>query len=123
MKSTIKRSIGEQIRQVLSWSERWRGEDQGLIWCWENGRLPAEQQPEIAAAAIAGELPTLVWEGGVERKLQSGQPKLGTLQYLAMWQGMREEDLNVDRAAERTITCARTGQAVIFRARTTGVEN
>lgn len=101
------------IRQELSWSEKWDGEDKGLIWCWERGRQMSRQQPEIAASALRGELPILAWKGGVEKKLQI-EKKPGCLNYLATWQGLRNDDLDVAFDEEIVIVCSKTGQAVAF---------
>jgi hypothetical protein len=57
----------------------------------------------------------LPWKGGVEKALKKKQ-KYGTLNYLAMWQGLRGEDLNIDTAEEISITCTATGMAVVFTA-------
>jgi len=59
-------------------------------------------------------LPVLGWKGGVERKLQA--KKFGTLNYVAQWQGLCGEDLDVDLAEERELTCARTGMVVTYTA-------
>ena len=40
--------------------------------------------------------------------------KIGTHFYLAQWQGLRGDDLNIDLASEPQLTCARTGMTVIF---------
>jgi hypothetical protein len=124
----LRRSITAPIRPYTTWGDRWRGPDEGLIWCWERGREMREQYPELAAAAVRGELPvhsitapwapseqTVVgWRGGVTTKLKTIDLKNGTLQYLAEWQGLRGENLDIDIAGERVIVCSRTGQAVLF---------
>lgn len=103
------------IRKGLSWDEQWRGPDGGLIWCWERGRQKRQEDQSLAARADAGELVILAWRGGVEKRLKGG-PKYGTLEYLATWQGLRNEDLMIDIDEHRAVTCARTGQVVVFRA-------
>ena len=113
MNDKIHRSYKEMKREGLSWEERWRGEDRGLITCWEIGREIREKEPELAQRAENGELPVLGWKGGVEKKTKKGK-KYGTLHYLAQWQGLRGEDLNIDLSAEPVITCSRTGVNVIF---------
>ena len=40
--------------------------------------------------------------------------KYGSLNYLAQWQGLRGEDLDIDLTAERETICAKTGMKVIF---------
>jgi hypothetical protein len=92
----------------------WEGPDEGLIWCWERGRQERLERPDLAARADQGELVVgLDWKGGVEKKLKV-EKKRGTLKYLATWQGLRGEDLDIDLEHERVIVCTRTGQAVVF---------
>ncbi len=116
MATRLRRSIDEPIREGLSWSERWEGPDQGLIWCWERGRQERVERPDDAARADKGELVGLDWKGGVEKKFEVDK-KPGTLKYLATWQGLRGEDLDIDLEGERVIVCTRTGQAVVFSAK------
>ena len=115
MASRLRRSIDQPIRAGLSWNETWEGPDQGLISCWERGRQKREEEPELATRALKGELVILAWQGGVEEKLKA-KKKYGTLKYLATWQGLRGEDLDVPLEGEHVIVCTKTGQAVIFRA-------
>jgi len=107
------RSINEEIREGLSWDERWRGQDRGLITCWEVGRTISSDKPELAAKAIRGELPLLPWKGGVE-KVTKNKEKHGSLLYLAQWQGMRGDNLDIDTEEEVEIVCSRTGMKVTF---------
>ncbi len=109
-------SAAEPIRGEMTWDERWAGPDHGLILCWENGRRLRIKGEAQATSAARGELPQLDWKGGVARDVKAPR-KVGTLQYLATWQGLRGEDLDVDPDGERTITCTATGHAVSFRAR------
>jgi hypothetical protein len=115
MSKRLYRSITEPIRKGLSWEEQWRGPDDGLILCWETGRQKAAQNPELAASVKRGELAPLGWKGGVTKKVQIDR-KNGTLNYLAEWQGLRNEDLDVVMDGERVIVCTKTGQAVVFSA-------
>lgn len=85
-----------------SWEDLWLGDDAGLIVCWR-----ARQQPELAEAAKLGEFPVLAWKGGGEAT-KAGK-RLGALHYLATWQGLRGEDLNIDTDPGETMTCTRTG--------------
>jgi len=64
MNQRIQRSQNEPKREGLSWDEHWRGEDNGLITCWEVGRELREKEPELATRAENGELPVLGWKGG-----------------------------------------------------------
>jgi hypothetical protein len=115
MSKRLHRSIKQPIRDGLSWEERWRGSDDGLIFCWERGREEAIERPEDAKRAKNGELVGLVWKGGVTKKSKAATLK-GTLRYLATWQGIRGEDLDIELEEERVITCTRTKQAVSFSA-------
>jgi hypothetical protein len=110
----VRRSIHEPIREFSGMEHRWRGPDQGLIWCWERGRQIREENPELAQRAKLGELPVLGWRGGVAKKLKAVDTKQGTLRYLAEWQGLRGEDLDIDTASEKVLICTVTGQAVSF---------
>ena len=107
------RSITEPIREGATWEERWNAEDGGLIACWERGREKRLEDPSLAAQATAGQLVVLLWKGGVEKAIKKKQ-KFGTLFYLAMWQGLRGEDLNIDPTEEVVLSCAATGMAVVF---------
>lgn len=71
------------------------------------------ESPALAARAMAGELPVLPWRGGVEKPLRSGV-KLGSVYYLAMWQGLRGDSLDVSLQQDALLVCTRTGQAVQF---------
>lgn len=115
MRERLYRSMKEPIRQGLSWQETWQASDNGLICCWERGREERLKRPEEAARAERGELIVLPWKGGVRKKLK-GEKMPGTLSYLAMWQGMRGEDLDIDPAGDQVVMCSRTGQAVLFTA-------
>lgn len=91
----------------------WEDHDKGLIKCWEVGRQRATRFPELANQCLAGELPVLGWKGGVSRSLKKLE-KYGSLKYLAQWQGLRGEDLNIDLSEERELTCSRTAMVVTF---------
>jgi hypothetical protein len=109
----LNRSITEPIREGANWEERWRAEDGGLIACWERGREKKREDPSLAAQAAEGQLVVLPWKGGVEKAIKKKQ-KFGTLYYLAMWQGLRGEDLSIDTAEEVVLSCTATGMAVVF---------
>lgn len=112
MNMRIFRSYKEPIRTGLSWDESWKGDDKGLITCWEVGRELREKEPELASRAEKGELPVLGWKGGVDKKTKKGE-KYGTLFYLAQWQGLRGDDLDIDRSQEPELVCSKTGIRVI----------
>lgn len=111
----VQRSISEPLRIGLSWRELWEAADMGLIACWESGR--AKSAADVAwevviARCLAGELPVLPWTGGVTRKIKGA--KYGSTEYVAMWQGLRGDDLDVSTDDERALVCSRTGMLVTF---------
>ena len=83
------------------------------LTCWEIGRDLRQINPELASLAQNGELPLLVFKGGIERKIKKIK-KYGSLNYLAEWQGLRGEDLNIDLSQEYEIICSKTRMRVIF---------
>lgn len=109
----ILRSIREPIRSSSTWQERWNDVDQGLIACWERGREKRLEDAALAEQASNGQLVVLPWKGGVEKAIKKKQ-KFGTHFYLAMWQGLRGEDLSVDPADDLILTCTSTGMTVVF---------
>jgi hypothetical protein len=114
----IYRSIAEPIRECANWYQRWKSEDNGLIACWERGREKQIEDPSLAAQAANGQLVVLPWKGGVAKATKKGQ-MFGTLYYLAMWQGLRDEDLNIDTTKEIVLNCTATGMNVVFTGDTT----
>jgi hypothetical protein len=113
MGNEVYRAIDEPIRSNLSWEERWRGEDQGLIQCWETGRARGDKELELRKRVKEGELPPLNWKGGITTKLKA-KVKYGSLYYLAELQGIGAEDLNIDLSQEHTRICSKTGQTVVL---------
>ncbi len=113
MGKRIWRSYREPIRENLSFEERWRRADNGLILCWEIGRRRSFESPGLAEQAKDGQLPALGWKGGVEKKIKQKE-KYGCLNYLAEWQGLRGEDLDIDLNEERELICSKTGMKVIY---------
>ena len=109
----IHRKAHEPPRAALTWDKRWKGADQGLIACWERGREKSGEDPTLASQAREGRLVLLPWRGGVEKATKKKQ-KYGTLNYLAMWQGLRGEDLDIDTDAEASLVCTVTEMTVIF---------
>jgi len=118
MSNRIYRSCQQPIRENPSFYERWRCPDRGLITCWEVGRAKGIDDPELAKRAKNGELPVLGWKGGVDRVLEKKE-KYGSLNYLAQWQGLRGDDLDIDLSEEIEIVCSKTGMKVIFTGDTT----
>lgn len=92
---------------------RIEGPDKGLINAWITGLAKRGDAPELAAKATAGELPVLPFRGGVEAAIKT-KTKVGHLLYVAMWQGLRGEDLQVDTDIELSMTCTRTGVPVLY---------
>lgn len=92
---------------------RCEGPDQGLINAWLCGIEKSIEEPALAAMAKAGELPPLTWKGGVAKGIKRID-KIGSLQYLAAWQGLRGQDLNILQGLDVQITCARFGVTVTF---------
>jgi hypothetical protein len=109
----ISRSVAEPIRQYSDWDAQWAGPDRGLIACWERGREKAKENPDLAKRACSGQLVVLPFKGGAARAIKAEQ-KFGTHFYLAMWQGLRGEDLNLDMDGEYALTCTVTGLTVVF---------
>lgn len=108
----IRRNFTEPHRGDLPWAERWEGADGGLIACWERGREKRKEDPELALRASAGELVVLPWRGGVEKAIKG--EKYGTLNYLAMYQGIRGESLDIDTSVEVVRQCAKTRVVVTY---------
>ena len=84
-----------------------------MIACWESGRRLRDKNPELASRSENHEFPILTWKGGVKSKTKKGY-KYGTLHYLAQWQGLRDEDLNIDMFVEYELYCSETGMKIIF---------
>ena len=118
MGKRIHRSIKEPIRKNLTADEKWRGDDKGLILCWEEGRELAETQPKLMKRAQRGELPMLSWKGGVKRNPKK-KKKAGSFCYLAQWQGLKGDDLDIKLSEKQTIKCSRTGVKVVYSLETT----
>ena len=94
-------------------NHRWKSEDMGLIWCWEKGRQMRDSNPELAQKAENGELMTLGWKGGIPDDFK-GKTKIGSLQYLAQWQGLANLDLNIDTNSKILLKCNKTEVEVEF---------
>lgn len=109
----IFRSISEPIRSGLDWDTLWKSKDLGLVACWERGREKALTDTVLAAKVTAGQLPVLPWKGGFKEATKLGW-RYGTFNYLAMWQGMKGEDLNIHTDLDVTMVCAATGMKTVF---------
>ncbi|MES2501679.1 MAG: hypothetical protein V4545_03660 [Pseudomonadota bacterium] len=112
MADNLYRSIEEPIRKALTWEELWKASDNGLIACWEQGRLKAVDNSDLVELCKSGGLPVLAWKGGVDKKIKG--KKYGSLFYLATWKGLRGEDLNINLQEEITLICSRTQVEVLF---------
>ena len=115
----VERKFSSASPQGESWTERWAGPDNGLICSWLRGIEKAKESPELAAQASRGELPCLPWVGG-GKAIKVGK-RVGALHYLAMWQGLRGEDLSIDVEVGATRTCTLTGMTVTFTADTSAI--
>ncbi|MGY0393320.1 hypothetical protein ACW5R3_12280 [Bizionia sp. KMM 8389] len=109
----IYRSFSEPDRENLTWEETWRREDKGLIKNYEVGRALAKKEPQLAEKAKRGELPVLGYKGGVDKTLKKKE-KIGALNYIAKWQALRGEDLNLNLDEEIVLTCTKTDMRVTF---------
>jgi hypothetical protein len=117
----IYRSKSEPNRNNPTWEERWGQADKGLVICWERGREKAEEEPELTMRARAGELLPLPWKGGLKPALEPKKEtrrkvgkNYGTLFYLAMWQGLRGDDLDIYTDKDFQLICTKNNLAVTF---------
>lgn len=88
------------------------GPDRGLINAWLVGLSKRRSDPGLAEKASAGELPPLIFKGGVARKIKG--TKIGSLHYMAAWQGLRGENLHLRTDEEPMLRCARTKVSVTY---------
>jgi hypothetical protein len=109
----VHRSKVEPRRKNPTWEQRWGQPDKGLITCWDRGRELAEQDPQLAALAKAGELIPLSWKGGGIKPVKPNQ-RYGSFYYLAMWQGLRGDDLDIETEQGLQLMCARHRTVVTF---------
>ena len=113
----ITRKYSEPIRTKISYAECWKGDDGGLIRCWENGREWRQNKQNIAQRAMHGELPIMNWTGGISDGVKYSiklKAKYGTLYYLAQLQGILGGDLDIAPALETPLICYRTGWVVVM---------
>lgn len=113
----ITRKYNEPKRENISRNERWKGDDDDLVSCWETGHETAINDPALALRAKNGELPILIWTGGIDDKIQpdtSLKANYGTLHYLAQLQGLQGSDLDIRPSQETPLMCTRTGRLVVF---------
>lgn len=93
--------------------DRINGPDGGIINAWLAGIKHRSDNSPWYKAAEAGELPILPYRGGVEKKIKKNL-KIGVLHYLAMWQGLRGEDLDINTTDEPILTCSKFGVSVQY---------
>ena len=102
-----------QVQLSDGFDERWNGPDQGVIAAWIRGIELAKEVPELSGSARRGELPILPWKGGVSGPLKT-KNKIGSMLYVAAWQGLRNENLDVDLSSTMTLTFVRYGVPVTY---------
>lgn len=105
-------SVNDQPTPGHTFEDRWEGPDRGLRTSWLRGIEKAIADTELRDAALRGELPVLAWQGG-GKAIKAGR-RMGSLHYLAMWQGLRGEDLCVDDVMGAEMTCSLTKMVVTF---------
>lgn len=109
----VRESIANPPLMRERYEDRLEGPDKGLVNAWLAGISKRRESPELAARARNGELPILPYRGGVEKAIKA-RNKIGSLHYVAMWLGLRGEDLSLDMNAEPTLVCLRTGVAITY---------
>ena len=109
----VQRPISEPPRVNPGWDQRWGGPRAGFITCWERGRELAMQDPALAEAARAGILVPLSWKGGGSKRTKPNR-RYGCFYYLATWQGLRGEYLNINTEAPLQLRCAKHDMLVTF---------
>lgn len=98
---------------ATNYQDRNHGPDKGLLNAYVAGMKLAQQNKDVANKALQGELPVLPYKGGFEKAIKIGK-KYGPLLYLAMWHGLRGDDLNINTEQEYTLTCSATGMTGIY---------
>ncbi len=109
----FKREFSEPKRTNLSYAEAWEGDDVGIISAWERGREKRNEDLELTQKVLQGELVELPWKGGIDKPIKS-KTKYGSLLYLAMLQGIKGENLQIETEIEVVFVCSRTGTPVTF---------
>lgn len=112
----ITRCITEPVRDSrnLSFDQRLKAEDSGLILAWENGRRDQSIELDLKQSFEKGALPLAVWKGGVDPEVKSKLKKVGSFLYLAYMQGLLGKDLDVNTYQDLELICALTGVKVTF---------
>jgi hypothetical protein len=103
-----------------------QGELVTLVWKGGTENLMEIADPDLVPQAEEGELTSLPLQNGMKSLKLDGtqddrktpkkpQPLVGSLKYMAMWQGLRNEDLDVALLSKTVITCTKTQRKVVFR--------
>lgn len=121
----VSRSISIPVRKYPSFEERWKSYDRGLITAWEVGREKAITSPKLKESALNNELPVLGYIGGYSKELSNIKFKYASFYYLAQWQGIRGNDLDIDsiRDEGKVLICSKTGMKTIFTSYSNKVSN
>ena len=109
----VTRKATEPLRTDVSFEERWRSQDQGLITAWEVGRKLRLRDQGLVAKVEKGVLPLLGFKGGVEKGIKA-KKRYGTLHYLAQLQGIKGVDLLIDTGLEYSLICSSSGVEVVY---------
>lgn len=108
-------TIDTPLREDITREEKWFHDDQGLIFCWENGRRMAAENDTLRQKALSGELVYTGLKGGIDPAVNPKDKKrYGSYHYLAELQGLLGEDLDVDTEVITDRTCTRTNVTVEF---------
>ena len=109
----VAQAVGNPRSTQITWDDRWEGPDRGLICSWVRGIEKARETPTLREQALRGELPPLAWKGGGNQAIKAGK-RVGSVHYLAMWQGLRGDALDIDTDAPVSLTCTRFQTLVTF---------
>ncbi|WP_034474763.1 hypothetical protein [Aestuariibacter salexigens] len=101
------------MSNLNEWEKKWLDPNVALQTCWSVGQKKGKEDLDLAERVSRGELPVLPWKGGIEKATKKGW-KYGVLNYLAMWQGIKNVPLDVAWGEEYELTCTRTGMKVIY---------
>ncbi len=105
--------VADPPPQRADYEERNNGPDMGIVNAWLAGLEKRNEWHLAVQSALRNELPVLPFKGGVVKAINS-KTKIGALHYLAMWQGLRSEDLRIDMQAEPVMVCSAYGVRVTF---------
>ena len=109
----VAHAAGQALPALTTWAERWEAPDRGLLVSWARGVEKSKETPTLSEAALRGELPPLAWKGGGDKAIKAGK-RIGSLYYLAMWQELRGDPLDIETDSPLTLTCGRFQTQVTF---------